>query len=483
MKRVIILLPLVIYSSFSFASEQDKLTKWNNPVSKEIRQAHADKLAQTTYREINVKDARVSDDISKVYPQIETKVTKDGSATRVVAEAVLNTDKEKVAKDWAKKLNTAAKFGTGVLGSAALGLMVNELLHAIDYVMGEGGEIRRKNVNPDDPYHQYYYQASTSAISNYDSKTKFSSFTEACQFFDNKKTTYSGTLKYVRTQLESHTFATCWYQPSIYTDGYTNTYVSVHRITNPSYNPAAPSPIAPATETEIKDAIKTKVLDKASTDSTARNLAKKLVKDSYARIWDDKGNSLEIRGDVSNKQKDIVSSDNPANDGHSTSTPTISDGKSGSGSSSSDSSSSGTTEGTTFNPDGSVASSSVTTTTTTTTSTTNIEFELPAFCDWASTVCEWLDWTKKDDDLPAKDQSDLNVEVPFEEKNVSVSWGAQCPAPTYETVSLHGVTAQIKTTDFTYICDLDWLIKPFVIGFASISALFILFGFQRGGDD
>lgn len=483
MKRVIFLLPLVVYSSFSFASDQDKLTKWNNPVSKEIRQAHADKLAQTTYKEINVKDARVSNDISKVYPQIETKVTKDGSATRVVAEAVLNTDKEKVAKDWAKKLKTAAKYGKGVLGVAALGLLVDELMDAIDYVMGEDGEIKKRptdetqytSPNNIPAHHKYYYQLEANGK-------------KYAEYYTDPQAYISAFLS--KFPANTYSCSSVVLDPNYTTNGkfvvrclyiFFNQYFTLEPtpIRNPKYIQGSEPQLVPATENDIKDAIKTKVLN----NPEKKNLAKNIVKDSYARIWDDKGNSLEIRGDVSNKQKDIVSSDNPANDGHSTSTPTISDGKSGSGSSSSGSSSSGTTEGTSYNPDGSVASSSVTTTITTSTSTTNIEFELPAFCDWASTVCEWLDWTKKDDDLPAKDQSDLNVEVPFEEKNVSVSWGAQCPAPTYETVSLHGVTAQIKTTDFTYICDLDWLIKPFVIGFASISALFILFGFQRGGDD
>jgi len=150
--------------------------------------------------------------------------------------------------------------------------------------------------------------------------------------------------------------------------------------------------------------------------------------------------------------------------------------------------------------------------------TTNTEFHLPPFCSWAFTVCEWyekwqktdtkvnehldrtkehqeeekgfwqtvkdwFDWSKDDSDLPDRDDSDLDASVEFEEKKVSINVSAQCPAPTYETVSLHGVTAQVKTSDYSYICNLDWLIKPFVLGFSMVSACFILFGFQRGGDD
>lgn len=428
MKKLLIAVSLLA-SSTVFASEQDKLAKYNTDVSKSIRQSHADKLAQTTYREINVKDARVSDDVSKVYPQIETKVTKDGSATRVVAEAVLNTDKEKVAKDWAKKLNHAAKFGTGVLGGAAVGLMVDQLLEAIDYVMGEGGQVLKKPnlTDPDSPNVQYYYtiqlQGGVTFPSGVNTSSKFISAEAACRAV-NGGTAGGNKITYAHTTLKINGYdSTCygtWYGWST-----PQTYASAIRRNNPNYDSSSSSEPQPATENDIKDAIKTKVLDKASTDPTARNLAKNLVKESYARIWDDKGNSLEIRGDVTNKQKDILNSNDPTSDGHTTSTPTITDGKSGSGSSSSGSSSSGTSEGTTFNPDGSVASSSVTTTTTTSTSTTNIEFELPAFCDWASTVCEWLGWTQE----PLEQDTELDIPDPeLPEIDTDISFSGECPA-------------------------------------------------------
>ncbi|WP_151794397.1 virulence factor TspB C-terminal domain-related protein [Acinetobacter nosocomialis] len=109
-------------------------------------------------------------------------------------------------------------------------------------------------------------------------------------------------------------------------------------------------------------------------------------------------------------------------------------------------------------------------------------FQLPSFCSWAKYVCDFVDWVKKDD-LPDKDDSDLNVTQDFEEKAVNISWSAQCPQPVYESVTLHGVTGQVKVADYSYICSLDWLIKPFVLGFASISALFILFGFNKGSED
>ena len=149
------------------------------------------------------------------------------------------------------------------------------------------------------------------------------------------------------------------------------------------------------------------------------------------------------------------------------------------------------------------------------TTTNTGTFKLPAFCDWAMTMCqwykdwtssdkvykdhmtkteehqteeksfwdkvkEWFDWSKNEDGLPDRDDSELTVEPQFEEKKVHINWNAECPSPKFETVTLHGYTAQVKVQDFSFLCSLDWLIKPFTIGFASILSIFIIFGFQRG---
>ncbi|ENX33378.1 hypothetical protein F889_02928 [Acinetobacter colistiniresistens] len=148
----------------------------------------------------------------------------------------------------------------------------------------------------------------------------------------------------------------------------------------------------------------------------------------------------------------------------------------------------------------------------------SISLQFLVFCEWAHTMCKWYDdwklsdkrdakfqedltkhnteektfwqtvkdwftWSKDGSGLPARDDSDLNTTVDFEEKKIGLNVSPQCPAPTFETITLHGVTAQVKTSDYTYICQLDWLIKPFTIGFASVLACFILFGFNRGSED
>ena len=138
----------------------------------------------------------------------------------------------------------------------------------------------------------------------------------------------------------------------------------------------------------------------------------------------------------------------------------------------------------------------------------SLSLQFPLFCSWASKMCqwyddwkssdkvykehmteeksfwdkvkEWFDWSKNEDGLPDRDDSELTVEPQFEEKKVDINWNPECPAPKFETVTLHGYTAQVKVQDFSFLCSLDWLIKPFTIGFASILSIFIIFGFQRG---
>lgn len=166
------------------------------------------------------------------------------------------------------------------------------------------------------------------------------------------------------------------------------------------------------------------------------------------------------------------------------------------------------------------------------------EFELPKFCTWAATVCDWyirykedvkkaekhredeqVVWTKeeahrttekevweeekthrtdektfwqkvedffnwtKDDELPEKDETDLKVETPLELQNYSVSWNAQCPESQTVNVGFHGVTKDITIINWAYVCSMDYIIKPAVIAFASLSGLYIILGTHRRESD
>lgn len=106
------------------------------------------------------------------------------------------------------------------------------------------------------------------------------------------------------------------------------------------------------------------------------------------------------------------------------------------------------------------------------------DFKLPAFCDWAAYMCDWIDWTK-DDDLPEKDNTDFDDESPVVQKDVDVNFGSECPAPASVSYTVKGRTESIQVVNFEYVCAQAPIIKPAIIALASIGAAFIVFGRGR----
>lgn len=107
------------------------------------------------------------------------------------------------------------------------------------------------------------------------------------------------------------------------------------------------------------------------------------------------------------------------------------------------------------------------------------ESEWPGFCDWASVVCEFIDWVKKDDTE--------EKELPEQELDIDPnSWssglgGGTCPAPESFTVEVAGISG---TAEFPWepLCQGATFLRPAFIAAASIIAVFILAGL-RGSDN
>ncbi|CAN7347676.1 virulence factor TspB C-terminal domain-related protein [Pseudoxanthomonas sp. LjRoot168] len=93
----------------------------------------------------------------------------------------------------------------------------------------------------------------------------------------------------------------------------------------------------------------------------------------------------------------------------------------------------------------------------------------PGFCDWATVVCEFINWFKLDPQLPD------DVELPYEEKEIewqerdSGLGAGTCPAP---------ISASVldTTVEFGYegICGFMEYMRPVAIACAWISAAFIV---------
>ncbi|TAA37560.1 hypothetical protein EA656_02515 [Pseudoxanthomonas winnipegensis] len=102
----------------------------------------------------------------------------------------------------------------------------------------------------------------------------------------------------------------------------------------------------------------------------------------------------------------------------------------------------------------------------------------PSFCGWATTVCDWIGWTKEDPGTPS------DAPVPWDESPPEPSsWtsglgGGSCPAPASFTVSIGPVSAS-PTWDYTGICNMANLLRPLVIAIALAIAAYIVAGLRN----
>lgn len=110
-------------------------------------------------------------------------------------------------------------------------------------------------------------------------------------------------------------------------------------------------------------------------------------------------------------------------------------------------------------------------------------FQLPQFCSWATVVCEWLEWTQEDD-LPEKEEIEID-ELPIEEKQVQVKWQPICPEASTVNLTIEGFSQDFAILDPQYICAQAPILKPVIIFSATLTGLYILFGYgaSRGKDE
>lgn len=105
---------------------------------------------------------------------------------------------------------------------------------------------------------------------------------------------------------------------------------------------------------------------------------------------------------------------------------------------------------------------------------------MPSFCSWATPVCDFIGWYKKDD-LPQKEQLEPDADEEIALQKVDINWGAQCPDKETIRFELEGHSIEISIINFEYICPFAPIIKPIVIFGATLESLFILAGIRRNG--
>ena len=112
----------------------------------------------------------------------------------------------------------------------------------------------------------------------------------------------------------------------------------------------------------------------------------------------------------------------------------------------------------------------------------SISLKFPVFCEWASIVCEWIDWTKEEPEL---EDEPLEIEekelIEYERLN-PIQFGQTCPfTPTTHALQL-GVLGTLEfETDLTFICTTAVDARPYIIGIGHLAALiFLLIGLRNG---
>jgi len=444
------------------------LERWNSEVGRTVRQTHSDKLAQTTYSEISSKNVTVSQDMKTVYPQIETNAQVAGSKTRVVAEATLVADKDKVWRDWNKKLN---KWGPK-LGAAAVVVEVGgRIMDAVDWVMDpENNTITKK---PDGsvpiketttcangwgfgdsnvPISSYIrdYVKNNSRIVGQTGRDYYSSEIVGCNGKSNvvvefkyKDCTSNCSPAYDASQARDHTDRIP-FAPS--TTNNTSTQPS-----NPEVSPA-----------EIEQVLKDLLNNPKYAD-----LANQMIANSYTIGPDNPEPDPNIVNDIKDAQKGALKSDDPKGDGRTRTDPKIDTGTQGQAD-------------TTPKPDTGTGTNPDPGTTPTpnpnpnTGSTTN--FGLPAFCNYAAIVCDWIGWTKEEPEL--EEDSELEIEeqelIDYEYSD-HIKFDASCPfKPRQEIFPLGALGDMRVEVDFSYFCEIATMMKSFVVALSAFIAVLML---------
>lgn len=401
--RLMLCIALGIQSAFTLTHAANDLEKWNSEVGRNVRQAQSDKLAQTTYREMSSKNVTVSQDMRTVYPQIETQAQVAGSRTRVVAEAVLEVDKDKVWRDWNNKLS---KFGRGTAAGLAAGAIVQGIVDGVGWVMDpKNNTIQYPDIGYDDgkeyifPGIEGYFPTVTTAMKaaeskfDWNCKSSVPHYKVICYRKKDNSLVFSDTL-------------------------------AGRSKTKPS----------PPSNTPVPDGEKERVLKDLLNDPKYANLAADMIRNTYSIGPENPEPDPNVVNDLKDKQKDVLKSDNPKGDGKTRTDPKIDTGTQGQADTTpkpDPNPNPNPDPGTTPTPNPNPNTGSTTT------------FELPPFCDYAAIVCDWIDWTKeKPEEEEPEEEEEINDKGIFDRKfDINFDFKKNCPPDyvfTFETKYIAG---------------------------------------------
>lgn len=413
-----LLLQTILISTHTYAAND--LDDWNGNVSKEVRQKLNNDT--TTYKTLSSVKATAEQSSSKY----TDSVTRAGSKVGVTIDALkVPTSKTDIAKAYLARhkgaIKNLAKGGAYTfVGSAALGA----LIEGIGWVMDEGSQIIKSNnqntlcSSNDNKNCKYIY------ASNYypDLDTTCSAIVKR-QIGDNNFENWGATI--TSCTLNNLNLTTNVYYSKLQ---FSSTYSDNLQL-NPSYSPDSSSSNNPVSDSDFQQAIQDQLTNAPNSD-----LSNQLATDAYT-LQDTTGKATDslskadTTSGINDAAKTLVDAAKTAiaNDANPQNAK-LTSGSSGKAQ----------TETETKNEDGTTGEPSK--------SSTN--FQLPAFCDWASYVCEFIDWVKEDPEQPESIELPTTelTERSFVENLFKVT--ASCPPDNTLTLPLpHG---PVFTYTFTY---------------------------------
>lgn len=105
--------------------------------------------------------------------------------------------------------------------------------------------------------------------------------------------------------------------------------------------------------------------------------------------------------------------------------------------------------------------------------------EWPAFCDWATTVCDWIEWSKEEPDPPEDTTVFVEDPVDFDTDKSYITFTGSCPPPYTASLNVMGNTVPFSF-DYAPICSVMSSLAPFIKGAGYLTAAYIIAGFSRG---
>lgn len=400
---------------------------------------------------------------------VRSGVVESGAKAEIVAKVTQPADTGKAAKTLADRLGKAKDYakhaGKASIPSFLGGAAVQALVDGVGWVMDEGGKVSKKNPEVEtettvQPYHQYryfipvtnQYVASVAALQKIVDAYYISSTWKNCSV---------GSDSLVRCDVKNDS------------SGSTGNLVAGTRQPNPIYNPNATNPNQPyveASPADIQAALKNAL--ESNNPALAAAIAEAL-KSAYSydsSEGQDNSTNTAVIGTANDMNQAVDRAfDNPTSNATSDKPSgyyKITDGEK-------------TIEGYVTSSDTSTKTETETKTTTTTdpvtgnqttTGTSTGSLQLPAFCDWAAIVCDWIGWTKEQPDEPEELKPVFEeIEVPYTPFSIA-NFNAQCPPDENLSLNLMG-----QEMSFVFpmkpFCDFFSGIKPFVIALASFWAV------------